>query len=87
MQAQTNKLIGAVAVAVLAAVGTGDSKAEPQATNVATYRARVVEVYADKAIIEIDGRRFLLEPIAPGQAFPATSAPISRSSASNEQTS
>ena len=50
---------------------TSASKAAPQASDVATYQARVAEVYGDKAVVEIDGRRFLVEPLAPGQPFPA----------------
>lgn len=64
----TRRLFAAVAIL---AVMTCGSKAEPQASDTGTYQARVVEVYADKAIVEIDGRRVLVEPIAPGQAFPA----------------
>jgi hypothetical protein len=63
-------LIAAVAVAILA-VATYGSKAEPQAADVASYQARVVEIYGDKAIVEIDGQRHLVEPIAPGRAFPS----------------
>ena len=63
-------LLAALLVAV-GAMMTSASKAEPQASDVATYQARVAEVYGDKAVVEIDGRRFLVEPLAPGQPFPA----------------
>lgn len=64
------RLIVLAAVAIFSLV-SGGSKAEPQASDVATHQARVVEVYGDKAIVEIKGRRFLVEPMAPGQPFPA----------------
>ena len=64
------RLIAAVAVAILA-IATCGSKAEPQTTDIVTYQARVIEVYLDKAIVDINGRRLLVEPIAAGQAFPA----------------
>lgn len=80
MKAQTNTvlfrvarggLLAALAAAILAVVAsTHISQAEPQAPDAVTYTARVLEVYADKAIVDIGGRRVLLEPIAPGQAFP-----------------
>lgn len=38
--------------------------------------ALVVEVYGDKALVEIDSRRFLVEPLSAGTPFPA--APGSR---------
>lgn len=60
----------AVAVAIFALV-SADGKAEPQTSDVATHQARVVEVYGDKAVVEIKGRRFLVEPVAPGRPFPA----------------
>ena len=47
------------------------ARPEPQASDAVTYQARVVEVYADKAIVEINGQRFLVEPVISGQAFPA----------------
>src|SRR5262245_6145765 len=60
----------ALVVAILA-LATGGSKAEAQASDVATYQARVLEVYVDKAIVDINGRRVLVEPIAAGLPFPA----------------
>jgi hypothetical protein len=76
MEAQTvpvragRSFIIAVAMAVVALASSG-TKAVPQASDVATHQARVIEVYADKAIVEVNGRRFLVEPVVPGQAFPA----------------
>jgi hypothetical protein len=45
--------------------------AEPIASEPSEYRARIVEIYGDKAIVEIDSRRFLVEAIEPGKPFPA----------------
>jgi hypothetical protein len=66
----SHSLIVAAAVAILALVSSG-GKAEPQPSDIALHPARVVEIYGDKAIVEIKGRRFLVEPVAPGQPFPA----------------
>jgi hypothetical protein len=63
-------LIVAAAIAILVLM-SGAGIAEPQTTHSVKYQGRVLEVYADKAIVEVKGRRFLVEPIAPGEPFPA----------------
>ena len=65
------RLILAVAMAALA-ITTWGAKAEPQVSDIGTYQARVVEVYVDRAIVDVNGQRLLVEPIAPGRMFPAT---------------
>lgn len=68
---RAGRCLTAAIAAVMLALASAGSRAEPQASEVATYQARVLEVYADKAIVEINGRRFLVEPVTPGQTFPA----------------
>ena len=48
-----------------------EGRAQVPAPDLKEYRARVVEIYGDKAIVEVDGRRFLVEPFQPDKPFPA----------------
>src|SRR5262245_9470738 len=63
----TKNIIAMLAWLALAAPG----EAPPQERLAVDIRARVVEVFGDKAIVESGGDRLLVEPIAPDQAFPA----------------
>jgi hypothetical protein len=49
---------------------TSEGKAEPQNHDLTEFRARIVEIYGDKAIVEVDGRRFLVESIQSDRPFP-----------------
>src|SRR6266508_5701384 len=62
-----------LAVAIVAATllaFTGEGRAQPQAPIPTEFRGRIVEIYGDKAIVEIDGRRFLVESIQSDKPFP-----------------
>jgi len=62
-----------LAVAIIAATllaFTGEGRAQPQPPAATEFRARIVEIYGDKAIVEIDGRRFLVEAIQSDKPFP-----------------
>jgi hypothetical protein len=61
-----------LAVAIVAATllaFTGESRAQAPAPT--EFRARIVEIYGDKAIVEIDGQRFLVEAIQADKPFPS----------------
>src|SRR5262245_35612415 len=63
-----------LAVAIVAAtlLGlAGEGRAQPQPPVPTEFRGRIVEIYGDKAIVEIDGRRFLVEAIQSDKPFPA----------------
>src|SRR5258708_24129111 len=47
-----------------------EGRAELPAQDLKEYRARIVEIYGDKAIVEVDGRRFLVEPFQQDKPFP-----------------
>jgi hypothetical protein len=66
----TRRLAAAIVVASLLTLSYG-GKGELQAPEAAEYRARIVEIYGDKAIVEVDGQRFLVEPVQPDRPFPA----------------
>jgi hypothetical protein len=61
------RIIILLALLILAAAG----QAAAQDRQAVDLRARVVEVFGDKAIVESGGERLLVEPIAPDKAFPA----------------
>jgi hypothetical protein len=63
----TLRIITLAALVALAATGAAGAQ-DRQAVEL---RARVVELFGDKAIVESAGERLLVEPIAAGQAFPA----------------
>lgn len=47
-----------------------EGRAQLSAPDLKEYRARIVEIYGDKAIVEVDGRRFLVEPVQQDKPFP-----------------
>jgi hypothetical protein len=60
-----------LAVAIVAATlltHTGEGRAQAPAQT--EFRARIVEIYGDKAIVEIGGQRFLVESIQSDKPFP-----------------
>jgi hypothetical protein len=61
------RIITVLALLVLAATGP----AAAQDRQAVDLRARVVEVFGDKAIVASNGERLLVEPIAPDKEFPA----------------
>ena len=56
-------------LALLTLAATGEAAAQDR--QAIDLRARVTEVFGDKAIVELGGERLLVEPIAPDKAFPA----------------
>jgi hypothetical protein len=48
-----------------------EGRAQLAAPDLKEYRARIVEIYGDKAIVEVDDRRFLVEPVQQDKPFPA----------------
>jgi hypothetical protein len=60
--------VAIVAATVLAFAGEG--RAQPQAPTPTEFRARILEIYGDKAIVEIDGRRVLVEALQSDKPFP-----------------
>jgi len=57
-----------VAIALLAF--SDDAGAQPQTAAPTEFRARVIEIYGDKAIVDIEGGRFLVESIQSDKPFP-----------------
>lgn len=60
----------AIAVGGLIAL-SHEAKTQSSAPELKEYRARIVEIYGDKAIVDVDKRRILVEPIEPEKPFPA----------------
>jgi hypothetical protein len=58
-------------ITLLALTVAATSLAAAQERQAVDVRARVVEVFGDKAVVESGGERLLVEPIAPDKAFPA----------------
>jgi hypothetical protein len=58
-----------ITVLALLTLATGVTAAQDR--QAVDLRARVVEVFGDKAIVDSGGERLLVEPIAPDKAFPA----------------
>jgi hypothetical protein len=66
LSAALGLVVAIVAATLLAFTGEGRAQA-PAATE---FHARIVEIYGDKAIVEIEGRRFLVEAIQSDKPFP-----------------
>jgi hypothetical protein len=48
-----------------------EGRSQASAADLSEYRVRILEIYGDKAIVEFDGRRFLVEPLQQDSPFPA----------------